>query len=271
MEEKIRIGIIGCGTIGGEVARAIHNEFCDVAELAALSDGTTAKGLKLIKELELNIPVCLPDEVIELSDMIVEAAGASMAKNIASAALLQDKYVLIMSVGGLIDAPEVFELTKQSKGRLYIPSGEVAGIDAVKAAAESEITMVRLTTREPLDAIADSPYVKKNGIDLKKIKAETVVFEGNVVDAAKGFPNSVNISAALSFAGIGPIETIVRVVTSPEWSMIVDEIEVEGAFGKMFTRTENRPSPTSPDTSYLAMLSVIAMLRRILYALKVGT
>ena len=271
MGEKTRIGIIGCGTIGSEIARAVHNKFGDVAELSALSDDQRAKGMQLVKELGLNIPVCLPDEVIELSDMVVEAANASVAKSIASAALVQNKYVLIMSVGGLIDAPEVFQLTRESGGRLYIPSGEIAGLDAVKAAAEGEIEMVRLTTKGPPGALAGSPYVEENAIDLKAIKSEKVVFEGSVVAAVKGFPRIINVSAALSFAGIGPEKTRVRVIASPELTEIVYEIEVEGSFGKMLTRTVNVPSTTSPNTNYLAVLSAVAMLRRILYALKVGT
>jgi aspartate dehydrogenase len=271
MEEKIRIGIIGCGTIGSEIARAVHSKFGDVAELSALSDDQRAKGTELVKELGLNIPVCLPDEVIELSDMVVEAANASVARSIASAALVQNKYVLIMSVGGLIDAPEVFQLTNESRGRLYIPSGEVAGIDAVKAAAEGKIESVRLTVKGPPGALAGATYIEENEIDLKAIESEKIVFEGPAARAVKGFPKIINVSAALSFAGIGPEKTEVRVIASPELRRIVCEIEVDGSFGKMLTRTVNIPSAASPDTSSLAVLSAVAMLRRILYALKVGT
>ena len=131
--------------------------------------------------------------------------------------------------------------------------------------------MVRLTTKGPPGAFAGAPYVEENAIDLEAIESEKVVFEGPVARAVKGFPTIVNVSAALSFAGIGLEKTQVRVIASPELREIVYEIEVEGSFGKMSARTVNVPSTTSPDINNLAVLSAVAMLHRILYALKVGT
>jgi len=122
MEEETRIGIIGCGTIESEIARAVHNKFGDVAEPSALSDDRRARGSELVKELGLNIPVCLPDEVIELSDMVVEAANASVAKSIASAARVQNKYVLIMSVGDSLTLPRYSSSPgNRGAGSIYPP------------------------------------------------------------------------------------------------------------------------------------------------------
>ncbi|HPS89137.1 MAG TPA: DUF108 domain-containing protein, partial [Methanosarcina vacuolata] len=51
----------------------------------------------------------------------------------------------------------------------------------------------------------------------------------------------------------------------------VHEITVEGEFGKLSTRVENLPSPENPKTSYLAALSAISTLKKILSPVQIGT
>jgi aspartate dehydrogenase len=63
----------------------------------------------------------------------------------------------------------------------------------------------------------------------------------------------------------------VRVVADPTIARNVHEITVEGEFGKFFTRVENLPSPENPKTSYLAALSAVSTLRKILNPVKFGT
>ena len=60
-------------------------------------------------------------------------------------------------------------------------------------------------------------------------------------------------------------------ITGPGITSNSHELEVEGAFGRMVTRTENVASPQNPKTSYLAVLSACAMLNEILNPVKVGT
>ncbi|MDQ1257214.1 MAG: aspartate dehydrogenase, partial [Candidatus Hydrogenedentes bacterium] len=66
---------------------------------------------------------------------------------------------------------------------------------------------------------------------------------------------------ALSFAGIGPAETRVRVIADPKATLNSHEIMAEGAFGRLQTITENLPSPRNAKSSYMASLSACAELR----------
>jgi len=75
----------------------------------------------------------------------------------------------------------------------------------------------------------------------------------------------------LSQAGIGAQKTRVKIFTSPKYKSNIHEIQVEGDFGKLVTRTENVPSPANPKTSFLAPLSAIATLKNILDVVKIGT
>ena len=87
------------------------------------------------------------------------------------------------------------------------------------------------------------------------------MFEGNALEAVKAFPKNVNVAAALSFNGIGPKETIVRVIADPNLRVNSHEVVAEGAFGRLQATSENLPSPRNAKSSYLASLSAIAELR----------
>ena len=88
-----------------------------------------------------------------------------------------------------------------------------------------------------------------------------MVFEGSALEAVKNFPQNVNVAASLSFAGIGPHETKVRIIADPDATVNSHEVVAEGAFGRLHAVTENLPSPRNAKSSYLASLSAIAELR----------
>ena len=270
--ERIKVGIVGCGTIGTQLAEAIEKEFSGRAELLALCDinNGRAEALKAILSLR---PEILPiDELIKACDLIIEAASAKISFAVAEKALQHNKDVMIMSVGGILERhQELFSLAQTKNCRIYLPSGALCGLDAVKSAAMANIEKVTLITRKPMPGLAGAPYIIEQKIDLSKITDETVIFEGNASDAVKGFPKNVNVCAALSLAGIGAQKTRVKIVTSPEYKTNIHEIQLEGDFGKLVARTENLPTPTNPKTSFLASLSAIATLKSILDVVKIGT
>ena len=106
---------------------------------------------------------------------------------------------------------------------------------------------------------------------MKAVSSPTVIFEGNVYDAVKGFPANINVSAVLSLAGIGASKTKVKIVADPTVDRNIHEVEVIGEFGRMTARTENLPSKTNPKTSALAVHSAIATLREITSNIHIGT
>jgi aspartate dehydrogenase len=267
-----KIGIVGCGTIGSELARKVVSDFSDASELVALCDIDNDAANRLIAELDCGAVVCSMDELVEKSDLVIEAAGGKVSADVAIKSLTNGRDVLIMSVGGLLERwSDIMEAARKSSARLIVPSGALSGLDAVKAAAAAGIDSARLTTRKPPRGLTGAPFIVENNIDLDAIEEEQVIFEGTTLDAVKGFPKNINVAAALSLAGIGPEKTMVRIMTSPEYTTNSHEIEVTGAFGRLVCRTENVPSPTNPKTSYLAVLSPIATLKTILYPVRIGS
>jgi len=272
MKKKIKIGIAGCGTIGKELAKRIASEFKDRSNLTALYDIEIEKAFKLQSELKRkNIVVLNLDDLIKRVDLVIETASVSSSFEIANQAILAKKDVFVMSTGGLLEHPEIFSLAKENDCSIFMPSGAVCGIDGIKATSLGKIDKVILTTRKPPQALKGSPYILKNRINLDTIKEETLLFEGKAQDAIIAFPQNINVAATLSMAGVGPENTFVRIITSPEYKKNIHEIEIEAEEANIYTRCENLPHPENPKTSYLAVLSAIATLKQILEPVRIGT
>ena len=82
---------------------------------------------------------------------------------------------------------------------------------------------------------------------------------------------NVNVSAALSLAGIGPDKTTIRIIADPTVTRNTHEILVAGEFGNLSIKIENVPSPENPRTGKLSAMSALATLRRITAHVRVGT
>ena len=270
MGKKTRIGIVGCGTIGAALTKACLERFSEKSDLVGLSDLDEKKIEKLSKELSKDIASLTIDELIEKSDLIVEAASPEVVPELARKIIDQDKSFMAMSVGGFIGSEDLLKAAESRGVKIFLPSGALCGLDAVKSAG-STIESATLITRKPPKALSGAPYIVKKGIDLESIKKETIIFEGSAKEATKGFPKNINVSAALSLAGIGSERTRVKIIASPEFKGNSHEIIIEGDFGELRAKTDNRPSPTNPKTSFLAVLSAIATLESILKSVRVGT
>lgn len=270
--KKIKIGLIGCGAIGSEIAKAVDEDFKERAELVAVADIDDKKAGALSDKLTGRPAVLSIDELVKRSDLVVEAASARISGEVAEKALSAKKDVMLMSTGGIIkNYLSLFNLAKKNNCRVYLPSGAICGLDGVKAAAFAGIEKAQLVTRKSPKALSGAPFIAKNNIDLNAITKETTIFDGTAQEAIDGFPANINVACTLSMAGIGPEKTRVRIIASPEYTKNIHEIVVEGSFGSIVSRTENVPSPNNPKTSYMAVLSAIATLRQILDPVRVGT
>ncbi len=268
---KLKIGLVGCGTIGSSLAKTLESEFSPWAEIICLCDHTRSKALGLQQVLKSRADVVSLKELLERSNFIIEAASSKISGKIAERALLLGKQVLIMSVGGLIGS-KVFQKRFQIRGgRLWIPSGAIAGVDGLLAARRGQIRKVKLVTRKSPESLGTAPYFKKNAFPILKGDQELCVFRGNVIEAVKGFPQNINVAAVLSLAGLGPKKTEVEIWTSRKYRVNQHEITMEGDFGSIHTVTCNVPAHENPKTSWLAILSAEALLRKIFSLIRIGT
>jgi len=255
----VRVGIVGCGTIGTEIARAIEAGKIP-ATLAGLHNRTRERAEVLARAMSLSPPILSLTQLVQVSDLVVEAATGKSLEQIVPACLLERKDVFVISVGGLLGHEDWFREAEARGCTILITSGAIAALDGVRGAAVGQVDSVILTTRKPPGGLAGAPYIVEKQINLDALKEETLIFEGTAREACRGFPSNVNVSAALSLAGIGPEKTHVRIIAVPGGAFNQHRIEVKGEFGRLTVEVENVPSATNPRTGLLSIYSSIAML-----------
>ncbi|HEX9442843.1 MAG TPA: aspartate dehydrogenase [Candidatus Binatia bacterium] len=263
------IGIVGLGAIGRALvkAAAAGKLSIPIAGVASRDEKSAREFLATIK----NPPAYLAlAPLIEKSDLVVEAAGGKIVPELAEKVFAAGKDLMVISVGALLDHPEVFDAARKAGRRLFIPSGAIAGLDGVKSASMGEISRVTITTRKPPGGLDGAPYLAARGISLAGLKDEREIFSGTAREACRGFPANVNVTAAVSLAGIGPDRTRVRIVAVPGLQRNCHEIDVEGEFGRLVVRIENVPSE-NPRTGKLTALSIIRSIQDAADAVRIGT
>ena len=258
------------GTVGRAMAQALDKGEI-AACLTAVHSRTEATARRFLSTLNHVPPLVDLQTLVAQSDLVVEAAGQTALCEITPVTFAAGKDLMMISVGALLDHPERADLAAQQGCKLYVPSGAIVGLDGVKGASMGDIESVTITTRKPPAGLAGAPYVVAQGIDVFAFREETLIFEGCAREAWKGFPANVNVSAALSLAGIGADATHMRIFVVPDGTCNMHDIEVVGEFGRMTTHIENVPSDTNPRTGKLTYLSAMAMLRDMTRAVHYGT
>lgn len=265
----LKIGIIGCGTIGTELARRIPARFGSRAKVTYVCDRNPIAVDRLKKKIRASV-VSLPlPELIRRSDFIIEAASQEAALAVVPLASRWKKRVMILSVGGLSRFPAAF--LQNSKAFLHVPSGAVAGIDGLLAGREGKLRKATITTRKPLASLLGAPFFKQHPNAAKTIRKPTVIFDGSAKKAVSLFPQNINVAATVALAGVGFERTRVRLIASPTFKRNSHEIVLEGNFGRIQTLAENVPSESNPKTSALVIFSALACLNKIFSSFKVGT
>lgn len=266
--DRLRIGIVGLGVIGRAVARALADGLpgCTLA-------GATSRDEAKAKAFLAGLPgaptyLTLP-ALVEQSDLVVEAATQTALADLAPAVLDAGRDLLVLSVGGLLDHPEWVARAAARGCRIHAPSAAIAGLDGLKGAAVAgHLASVVMETRKPPRGLAGAPGVA--GLDLERLREETLVFEGTAREACRAFPANVNVVAAVSLAGLGPDATRIRVFAVPGLGRNRHAVTAEGGFGRLYVELENVPSE-NPRTGKLSYLSTIAYLRDLRAPLRVGT
>lgn len=268
---KFKVGIVGCGTIGTALAKALMKGLSSRAQLVGVCEKVPGKAGAFFEKIGRKLPLLSVEALVKKCDYIIEAAHPQVAPQVARLALQNNKYVLIMSVGGLLGFP-FQRLIDKTSGRLYCPSGAIAGIDALLAAQVEGLRRVRLVTTKPPQALQGAPYFKTHKFpEIKGKGGKVLVFRGSALEASRAFPQNINVAAILSLAGLGPRRTEVEIWATKSAKVNSHEVFIEGDFGEIRTKTQNYPAPQNPKTSYLAILSAIATLRKAFTTLRLGT
>lgn len=266
---KKTIGLMGCGTIGTHLAMAIDSGRVANASLTGLFDivDGNARDLKTRLKSTPQVYDNFDRFVDSNADIIIEAASQQAVKNFAKQIIESGKDLMVMSVGALADTlflAELLQLTpiRNGQSKIYVPSGAIAGIDAIRSVRHIADS-ISITTKKSPKALAGAPFFTTRNVSLDNITKVTEIYEGSAVEAVKLFPANVNVAAVLSLAGIGVERTMVRILADPEATTNQHEIVATGSFGEIKISVNNVTAPGNPKTSFLAVLSAIECLRSI--------
>jgi len=266
----MQIGIVGLGAIGRVLVRKIHHGVIPNIVLAGICTRDRTKAQAFLKEIGCRAPLLDIAELASVSDAVVECAPAAMFAEIAVPVLSAGKKLVALSAGQLLRHPELVALARENGGQIIVPTGALIGFDAVSAAAEGDIHSVTMITRKPVNGLTGAPYLVGNGIDISNLAEPLCVFRGSAREAALGFPENVNVAAALSLAGIGPDRTTIEIWADPNVKRNMHRVVVEADSARFEMAIENMPSE-NPKTGRITALSVVAALRKMVSPLRVGT
>lgn len=267
----ITVGICGLGAIGMKLGRALDQGAVEGMRLTAAAARDVAGARARVADFATPPEIVPAGGLAELADVVVECAPAAVFDEVATATVAAGRILMPLSVGALLERMDLVDRARETGARIIVPTGAIIGLDAVRAMAEGEIESVTLTTRKPPAGLIGARYLIENGISVEGLTEPKRVFHGPAREAARGFPANVNVSAALSLAGIGPDRTMVEIWADPGVARNVQSVRVVSDSAEAEMTIRNIPTAGNPRTGRVTALSVIACLRRMTAPLVAGS
>ncbi|AUN33314.1 aspartate dehydrogenase [Niveispirillum cyanobacteriorum] len=266
----LRVGIAGYGTIGAAVGRALDAGM-EGLTLTAVTSGDAAKARTRMAELKAQVPVVDAATLAELCDIIVECAPTAAFADIALPALARGRTLVTVSGAALLQRPDIIDAAGAHGGRIILATGALLGFDAVRAAAEGTIHSVTMVTRKPPTSLTKAKEVVERGLDLLSLTEPLKLFDGSAREGAARFPANVNVAAALGLAGIGPDRTQLQIWADPSVTRNCHRIVVDADSARLVLEIENVPTVENPGTGRITALSLVAAVRGLTSAFRVGS
>ena len=271
----MRIALLGAGTIARLVLEHLGRGDLPGIEVAGIAGRSAAsRGAALARAHGL--PFVLGREALLAlrPQAILEAASHQAVRDHLVAFLEAGVSVVVLSAGALAEdgLREAAERAAHRGGAmLYVPSGGIGGLDALKAACAAGVDEVHIQVAKPPKAWKDIPFVEATGVDLDRLTSACTLFAGTAREGVPHFPQNVNIAAVLALAGVGFERTRLEVLADPALTHNTHTIRVRGKSGRFTVVLENLPAPDNPKTAWLACYSALAALRSMAGGVRYGT
>jgi ketol-acid reductoisomerase len=111
--KKKKLGVIGCGNIGNEIAMAIDKGDINVT-LHACFDTDRKKYDSIISKYRNIKPVFMEvEDLIKSCDLVVECAVKSAVRGFFELAIKHSRDIMFLSAGGVIDCMDLIEEAKK--------------------------------------------------------------------------------------------------------------------------------------------------------------
>jgi aspartate dehydrogenase len=271
----MRIGIIGGGVIARLFLEHIRRGDMGEAEAVAIQGRSeSSRGKALAAAYGVPYVTSLDGLLDKRPAMVIEAASHDAVRECAGPLLDRGIAVMVLSGGALCDdalRARLEAAAAKHKALLYVPSGGIGGLDALKAVCVAGADSVEIAVTKPPAAWKGIPYVEKMNVDLDRLNGPLTLFDGTAREGVPHFPANVNIAAALSMAGIGFDRTRLKVVADPALTLNTHFINITGKTGRISLKFESVPFPDNPKTAMLACYSALAAFKQFNSPVRYGT
>ena len=257
--KRRKLGILGCGYLGGIVADAYLRGFLDAYELV----GVTSRSSESARALAQKAGCAACDDLSALlalhPDIVVEAAGVAAVKASAVSVLESGADLALISIGALADdtfRAEVEQTAERCGRKVYLASGAVGGFDVLSTVA----LMARAAGQTPRTSFASlkRPGALK-GTPLYREELEEnegTAFEGSAAEAIALIPTHVNVAVATALALSDPDSLHMTMTGKP--GFVGDEYRITAAGADVRAELD-----IYSETSEIAGWSLVALLRNL--------
>ena len=245
----MRVSVLGCGAIGGPVARAVRDGRVPGAVLV----GVLHRG----RVDPPDLPVIDAATATGGSDLVVECAGHAALAEVGPRAVVAGADLLVSSVGALTDAA-LLDALCAGPGRVHLTTGAIGGLDLLRSAATmGGLDRVRITTTRRPGILAQSWMTEADLERLRSTAEPLVLLSGGALEIARAFPRSANVAASVALA-VGDWDRVeAAVVADPGAERTRHVIEAEGSAGRYRFEIDNLPSAETPTTSAVVPYAVL--------------
>ncbi len=256
------LGLIGFGGIGRDLAARLTTAPPDGYRLAAL----LVRPYQLDEARAVVAPgVLVTDDIAAFlavrPQIVVEAAGQGAMRAHALNVLKTGADLVVISTGALADdgfCTDCAAAARESGARILIPVGAIAGLDGLLAMRQEGLRSVTYTSTKPPAAWKGTPV--EQVCDLDTLTESRVVFSGSAAEAALNFPKNANLAATVALAGLGLLQTQVRLVADPSAAGNTGRIDAESDSSQLTVIVAGRSSASNPKTSAITGMSVLSAL-----------
>lgn len=257
MKTEVRVSLVGFGAMGRALTGFLRKQ-------AGVRIVAVAKREPLRTQYLALLPtgtfiVHSPEALAAIdTDLVIECAGHEALHEYATQLLRMKRDLLVASIGALANRKLETSLRTEAQcsgARIHIPSGALGGLDALAAARVAGLDTVTYVGRKPPRAWKGTSAEDLVDLDDPAVGCKPF-FEGTARDAALQFPQSANVAAAVSLAGIGFEATRAVLIADPAATANEHSVEAAGVFGQFRISVRGNTLPDNPKTSLLAPASL---------------
>ena len=205
-----------------------------------------------------------PDDLAKVDvDLVIEAAGRHSVADWANAAMMSGADFLISSTSAFCDdslLTRLQALGRRNGRKIFVPPGALGGIDALSAAALTQLSQVSHTITKPPAAWQST--AAENLLDLESLNSAETFFRGTAREVAEKFPRNANVAVISAIAGIGLDKTRVSLIADPAATRNTHRLCAEGAFGRMEMCLENAALKDNPGSSEMTALNIVRSVEK---------